>query len=227
MSNFISFSNNQAEKFLKLLELSEAGLSEFITLISERLEDLTAKDVAWATTSSLKKVDRKLAFSILDVLMPFCFGFASKGEKVETTVNSALAALALTVPGEQLAIGKRTELKKRLTKLLNADGFMLKAKAFRLLHDTSNTFSEASILSDIRPIFLDQPSLTVEAAVVIHNLKIDYHQDGGSTKQLYVSMDSVDLAKLAKTIDRALKKDSALSKVISKANLAFIQTKAH
>lgn len=96
------------------------------------------------------------------------------------------------------------------------------AKAVSVLNQQERLFLDARIMSDIRPIFGEDPSEQPTGAVVVHTLSIEHHTDG-HMKIFNVAMDRNDLAELKVTVDRAITKAGTLSDVVEAAGLALFE----
>jgi hypothetical protein len=91
-------------------------------------------------------------------------------------------------------------------------------KAGKLVIDNPSIFLDSRILTDIRPVFLIDPGESPVLGVIQHTLQITYLSDSGE-KEFYVSLDSLDLARLREVVSRALEKDTTTAKVIESAGL--------
>lgn len=109
-----------------------------------------------------------------------------------------------------------------LARLVETDVLLTSAKAVSVLNQQERLFHEARIMSDIRPVFGDDPTERPAGAVVVHTLSIKYHADG-EMKTINVAMDRNDLAELTAALDRAMKKADVLSSVVEAADLALFE----
>ncbi len=102
-------------------------------------------------------------------------------------------------------------LRERLTGLLLLDATVgITAKAFALRVDGLRSLCESpKIITDIRPVFVEQQEPVPAAAMILHSLHLRYH-DGDSVQDLSLSVDHADLHELAYLIDRALRKERVL-----------------
>ncbi len=77
------------------------------------------------------------------------------------------------------------------------------------------------MLTDIRPVFGVRPEAP-QAAVIVHNLRIHYHQ-GGAHRDFLVTMDSQDIQDLIDTLERAKVKAENLKVVLATAGIPDIE----
>lgn len=109
-------------------------------------------------------------------------------------------------------------LRARFEKLLTTNSFNILSKAKRLQRDGERLYCDSKILSDIRPVFSDDPTSRPLGAVVTHTLRLGYHE-GGDHKEFRLILDSVDLDMLADVIFRAKAKDGTLRELLKDATL--------
>lgn len=117
---------------------------------------------------------------------------------------------------------KREVLAERLVRLLQIRSVAKVAKAFDMLFEHERVFHGARVITDIRPVFSDNVSEGAVGAVLLHTLKLDLHVASGSS-ELYVALDSRDLQRLKKVLQRALDKDRELRKFMAAAGLALLE----
>jgi len=93
------------------------------------------------------------------------------------------------------------------------------AKAKDLLYDHENTFCDARVITDIRPVFdTDVKQVPTEAAVT-HTLKIEYHR-GTKHTEIHIAVDMDDIDYLMSILWRAKEKSETLSGMLGKVGLA-------
>jgi hypothetical protein len=91
----------------------------------------------------------------------------------------------------------------------------VRAKAFRVRSQHGRIFLRSEIYSDIRTVFqTNDPNIRPDVAVLLHSLKLTC-MEGRERRDFYVTMDHRDLQQLARTVDRALKKNATLSRMIT------------
>jgi len=103
---------------------------------------------------------------------------------------------------------------KLLPKLLAVDTVRIRSKAAYLRTDHARAFKSARVLTDLRPIFGLNESTTIEGAVVMHTLKLEYYQDDFA-RDFFVTLDDVDLETLRLAVVRAQNKAKALRASVS------------
>jgi hypothetical protein len=110
----------------------------------------------------------------------------------------------------------------RLAGLLAADSFnILSVKAKELQLQAERLFCEARVLTDIRPVFGDKPGDAPTAMVIIHTLKIVFHE-ALTHEEFYVALDAEDIASLKRTLERAEEKARSLKALLDTNGLRSI-----
>jgi len=123
-----------------------------------------------------------------------------------------------------------SSLKQDFTALLSCDEtFGLTAKAFDIRKQHPHVYCTARILTDIRPVFRQDPEAAPVAAFVTHALRISSHDEGdfSGVKDFFVSLDADDLRELRKLIDRALMKEASLKSLIQTSDVQYLDLEGH
>jgi hypothetical protein len=115
--------------------------------------------------------------------------------------------------------------RSRLSSLLVIDSLNLVTfKAKELQIDSERTFCDVRILTDVRPVFGEDPTQTPADAIVIHTLKLGYHDSNSrGHKEFFVALDNADIDSLMKTLQRAKDKVASLKPVIDKSGMRSIE----
>ena len=109
-----------------------------------------------------------------------------------------------------------------MEKLLSVDrAIAITAKARAVAAEQHNVFCGVKIYSDIRPIF-SAAADSIPGALVLHNLKIRYHQSG-EQKEIYFALENSELNDLRMAVERAEKKAKQLRAVIAKSGIDYLE----
>jgi hypothetical protein len=100
----------------------------------------------------------------------------------------------------------------RLARLLALDSLnLIDAKAKELQSEAERTFCDTRIVTDLRPVFGSNVAGSPDAMIIVHTLKIGYHDAGDQKhKEMYFALDTDDIGKLAEALRRAQDKTKAL-----------------
>ena len=77
------------------------------------------------------------------------------------------------------------------------------------------------IVTDIRPIFDEEPETGIQAATVTHNIQMTYVQDN-EYKVFYFGADDKNLKQVLKQARRALAKSRAAGELVNKAGARIL-----
>jgi hypothetical protein len=133
-----------------------------------------------------------------------------------------LARLVSESPDLEIPNERREQFGAVLQRLIELEVLATTAKALAVLTRHEHVFQDARIMTDIRPVFRDDPSERPTGAVIIHTLSLEHYTDG-ETRTFNVAMDAGDLAKLGAAIERATAKGGALVDVIESCGLALFE----
>lgn len=139
---------------------------------------------------------------------------------VEEFVEEVCDALE-SLPSDELRLphSEREAFRRKLTILLSADVFSLVSKAYDLATEDERVYCQGRILTDLRPIFGSRVEDGPRAMVIVHHLKLSYHQGSERHQEFHIALDSDDLQALRKLIDRAEAKASSLRSTLKGTRL--------
>lgn len=165
----------------------------------------------------LKAVERRSILSTIYSLISLKIGAEeAKEEFVDDIVTSYYEI------NPELKETNRKKLIDNLQILLEADGKVKQTiKAATLLRENEKIFIESRVLSDIRIVFEENISNPEQCAVILHQLKIAYHENG-DPKEFFVALDNDDLKQLRENADRAIEKDKLIRNNTYK-DISFIE----
>lgn len=207
------------EGILLLAAASDEAFAEILSALKKAPAHMTniRELAAWVgpETSSTPKSD---SAKIVDALTSLY--------RLQKRTSFSVSKIAHDVANgaEELELEARNRLQKRLELALPLDALnVTSAKARELLMDREKAYCDAKIVTDIRPVFGDDVD-SPEAAIIIHTLKLGFHDSGSNShKDIYVALDSRDIADLKKILERAELKETRLKTVISAAQLKQVE----
>ncbi|MEH2253582.1 hypothetical protein [Nostoc sp.] len=188
----------------------------------------TVKNVLYNISERIvktQKLDRRTAVNIVETLVSL-----RQFYKEENLSNEDIVVLISKYIEEdsefEVKIEQIERFSKRLSSLLKAlesiaFSLDISEKASNLLIEHERIFSDSRIVTDIRPVFDSETEKKVKAAILIHTLKIQY-RDVGGTKEFYVALDSDDLDNLYEQIVIAINHRDVLGSVLQKAEIECI-----
>jgi hypothetical protein len=112
------------------------------------------------------------------------------------------------------------EAEEFLARVMELPSMVTSAKASDLLTEYDRIFGDARIVTDIRPVFMEDPQEMANGAVIVSTLKVQY-QDSQGISSFYVALDTQDLVALKKVVDRALLKVDTVKEELDRAKLEY------
>lgn len=209
------------------------GFSDLIEMGPEKIKILATEVAGYDLTLDTTELARKLG-TAMDIP-------SAKLERVLHTVliplNSLRAAFRnspkefLELLGELIARQntewhsengeKWAQLTEEIEPLLTPDGFFAQlGKTFQLLASRPTVARNLRILTELRPVFDDELSLT-KAMVVTSTLVVEYEQDDES-RSLHLTIDQSDLRLIQEQLDRAEKKVRLLEEQAKKLGVPIL-----
>ena len=192
-----SFTDTDFEQILKILGAATPASepSDILPSLRTHLPDFPADDV------------QKFLDTIYSLYMYRSHADAPIDEFVadlsEAIRHSANKDLQTADPAELALLGSR------LKSLLGVRPLSILSKAHGLRTDFANIFSDAKVISDIRPIWDGAVTNPPEGVVITQTLKLEYSSIDGS-EELYLYLDKDDIALLISVLTRAQEKIATL-----------------
>lgn len=196
-----------------------------------QLTDAEAGEVIDALNGTAPLADRDRLLDALDATSPFAddgaggvvdalIGIHGLRSAEGWGIDETARAIAWSL--DDLDDAARSRLVARLVRALESEGLLLTSKALDVLTDHDRVYLEARILTDLRPVFLDDPTSGIQAGVIVHTLRINHLVDGAEAS-FYVALDEADLEDLQGTLDRAVEKADHLRGFAAQAELDLYQ----
>lgn len=213
-------------EYAVLKNIAELPEESFSALV-KALADTDLKLIQQDFSDDLSKRVPALKGSELKSILRTVSSFVSAIERNTKTAQEFGADLLETIREEKpkhFPLDKAELLETRLQKIFSAGRVIsLTSKAFDVMTEQDRIYCGGRVLSDVRPVFLGGAD-SISAAVVIHNLRLAYHQDGEHL-EFSVAMNRTDLRSLIEALERAEKKDQALRSFIQNAGVPFFEDK--
>ncbi len=227
----ISIPEEYVDGFRKLLAFPEEHVTGLLAVLRQEppsLDSLSSLPhrIASKIRANMPSVSLRDAEDIADVVVSLFWLLA----RWEITVSDLAEAVSRAIdesgveefklPGEA-----REQFKHRLVGILEAGSIHLGLKAGELLTEHEHTIHDARVLTDVRPVFGSNPEEPPEANVLVHMLKLSYHDESEEVKEIYVALDTGDVNRLISTLERANKKAESLKKMLEPTGVPYIDAK--
>lgn len=215
--------NSEFAVLRTLVDLEDSVFSAFVKAIEET-------DTKYLGTDFSEQVAPKVPSLKLNQLKPILrtalslYNIMRRRERSPEELASDLKETVEITEPRGFPIQKASILKDRIQKLLGIGKIMaLASRAFDVMTEQERIFCAVRVLSDIRPVFQESTD-AISAAVVIHNLRIAYHQDG-EHKEFAVAMNLDDVRKVKDAMERAERKSYTLKAFVQNSGVTYFEDK--
>lgn len=204
--------------FAKIKELTPADLDSLVAALEKAQSVGRVKEVTSVVIKHVPTLSRTDVESILRTLYSVCAFVSDEETPLFEHLSELTSAMqASGRPELALSENEKIDFEKRLNRLLSVKTVIISSKVERLRLDYPNTLHDATILSDIRPIF-DKPNERPVGCAIAHTLEIEYHESGDH-KEFYVVLDNDGLQKMKRIIQRAEAKTESLKALLKVTGL--------
>jgi hypothetical protein len=205
---------------IRLAGLPQDAFQEFVSALESAPLQLDTGDLAAALAPRLRHADPTELPGLLEALNTLGFVKASSDVDLEQFVDDIQDALQKHAKQHPFDL---EVLKLRLKALLSLPAIGVPAKARTLLIEDEHVFCRARIVTDIRPVFASNVTERPSAVVLVHKLKLSYHQ-GTTVRDFYVTMDEDDIGTLVAQLNRARQKAATLHPLLRNSGLPYLDT---
>ena len=207
----------------RIIAMENAAADELFTALDKATPTLMARDFA----EQLAKTVTRLPSSEIRQLLGVVLGmYQARGasdmspldfaEEICKVIEESKSDV-LKIPAE-----RREDVRQRLAKLLGYENSLgVTSKALDVMTEHERILCGARIVTDIRPVF-GRPTDKPTAAVIVHNLKISYHQDD-EHREFYVALDTEDVVRLRTLLERAEMKAQSLEALLQRAATPYLK----
>ena len=178
---------------------------------------LARRDLTNRLLASVTSLDEDAAREFLDITL----SLASLRVDQEMTVDELAEAVSAS-SDLQISDEERLKLKTRISALLDLPDVQHLAKAADVLVQSERSFHDAKVITDVRPVFADDPSEGPFGAIILHNLAIEF-QGPSQIETWFVTLDERDLRRLREVLERAAQKGQTLHQFMGTAHLASFE----
>jgi hypothetical protein len=204
---------------VNIIRLSEESVGALAKALANVEISIDPEEMAKHISSNISSIPLEQLSTIIDTLYSIYHFREFSGFGLSRFLNDLIEGIATSSYPE--LDNKNIDydiLRARFEKLLNINSIRIVSKAARLQTDGERLYCSSKILSDIRPVFNEDPSIRPIGAVITHTLKIVYHS-GKDLEEFHVVLDSYELETLKDVIVRACIKDETLRTLMEETNL--------
>jgi hypothetical protein len=196
-----------------LRDLPEEGAERLFSALELGTPVATQSKLLASLADKLPEFDPDKASSLLDALLSLNAFRTSHSYPMDDVAKAVSVAEGLREDGVDSA-----QFAQRLAKVLGTATLTLTAKAIDVSAADERIYHSCRIVTDVRPIFGDDPNEPPVSAVVVHSLQATYYKDN-RIESFHVALDDDDLTKLKEVVDRASSKAASLRAFLESAGL--------
>jgi hypothetical protein len=200
------------------LSLSHEAFEQFLSQLQSAPMSFSDSELADNLTTSTRLIPPDTVSSIVEMLVTFQWIPSSAGVSTDEFLNDLVEAINESDIKTSIEL-QPEEIRLRLAGLLGAKSIAFAASARQLRRNYERTFCSAELFTDIRPMFGNGDDNSALAAIVVHTLKISYHERN-LLRDFFVALTSDDLDILEELIENAREQSEHLDSVLDSANLA-------
>jgi len=134
----------------------------------------------------------------------------------------ATASKLAQASGVALSDDERSRARARLAQALGSPGLRLASKATDLLYANERNIESFRIVTEMRPLFEEDPSVIPSSAVIVHRLEVDFFGQTGASETRHFGLDDNDLDRLHETVLRARAKAQTMEKLATQSGLTLL-----
>jgi hypothetical protein len=185
--------------------LSEADREQLVAAIEQTAPDLFVRPFASAVAQRAG-ADAKFVEELCFFLAEW---FALLSENPREYLERIVEFLA--VPGGEPGKADESDtLRSQWRRVMQADATLgVTLKAFDVLRRQANAYQKAVTTTEIRPVYLTDPTKAPKHAIVLHQLHVTYHTEYG-TQTAHIAIDGPSVVALMGVLERALTKEQTL-----------------
>jgi hypothetical protein len=222
---------------LTVPERHRPGLAAIVKLTPDAVDGLiSALTQASSSSASTESVLAKMPSGLTDlpdsaleaivrtILSLYTLRVRSEQPATELAEDIVDAVMDGEYPSLHITDEEGAELHDKLTNLLSIDPLAYRLKTTDVMTQHERWLCSARILTDIRPIFGMTPDSEPVDAVIIHTLKITYHDGTGSTtKDIFFAMDDETIQDLRDILERADMKSHRLKGMMKRIGSGHVE----
>jgi hypothetical protein len=200
-----------------------SALDQLVAKRVERPSTSPSQPVTELTAQAIESISLRDRPDMRDIAAALASMYAVKQQRDYSTDEFVGLIADALQEVDQLKIDERESFTKKLHALLDSDVFNIIAKIEDLATEDERRFCHARILTDLRPVFGNNPADGFKAMIVMHHLKLAFHTNSPGDHDLHVVLDAEDLQELRRVIDRAEAKAHSLKATLKNVRLFGVE----
>jgi hypothetical protein len=196
-----------------LRDLSDEATGRMVSALELQPPVATRSALLASLSNEVPEFDSATRSSLLDALLSLNVFRTSHSYLAEEVARGVGAADGISDAGAENA-----KFVDRLAKLLGSPTLTLTAKAMDVSMADERIYHSCRIVTDVRPIFGEDPTRPPVSAVVVHSLQVSYYREN-RIEGFHLAIDDSDLASLKEVVNRASSKAASLRAFLESTGL--------
>lgn len=211
--------------FVEIRGLDEEQVEELVSALEGEPPTLSRSRLRLRVASKVSTIARGDLDQVMEALVSLYALQDNMGLATPDFVNAICDAM------DESAVVKlwfeddedREYFKARLTQLLGVDSLDISARATDLMYEHEHTVhGPMRVITDIRPIFGPNPEGEPKGTIIVHTLKISYHESR-QIKEFFISLDPEQVSELMGALGRANLKAESLKRKLAGTIAPYIE----
>jgi hypothetical protein len=208
----------------KISRLDDESTHELWTALQQTPSSTDSDTLVSAVAAAVDTIAVSDLEEIVPALLHY-YAFRDATQSSASEVAEGIAHEMEEIPSTSLRLSPKDSetLQARLLELLSIDSLYAIARAARLSLENEHSFTEARVVTDIRPVFdQERPEAPPTGAIVVHTLRITYVSDNNEIKNFFVALDTNEVRELLKHLERADLKAESIKKILDATEMDYI-----
>jgi hypothetical protein len=203
--------------FKLLADMGDTEFAELVAAMSETQPTFHVPPFAAHVAAKLESVTLDTIAKIVVALVPLIGNMSDADDP--SSIAAELAQASRDPNQLKFSVKRAKVLQSRLQTLFEIeDSLGAVAKARAIYRSEAHDFCDAKIITDIRPIFRLDASHDPKSAVLVHTLRIGYHENGDEHHHDFtVTVDDAGLEAIGNAVARAREKAQTSVRLIEKS----------
>jgi hypothetical protein len=206
------------EGLLLLFRLTDAQTDELVHALERAPLRFSSVQLASELASQISSISPSNLTQLTEALLATYVVFTTSDVDVNMFVDDLYESVLQQVKSPPES---DTGVKSRLLRLYGIDRLAVSTKAKLIVTEHQHSFCNARLFTDIRPIFGQDATAQPSGAMLVHTLKLHYHE-GTEFKEFFVALDSDDLENLRSILKRASEKAESLKDFIKSTSITYV-----
>lgn len=200
-----------------LTNLPADEFAETLSSLEGPHDRLATERLATSVANVVASLDVDQAAELLEAVFSLLALLPESGEGAEELAQRISESSDLDADDDET----REQVATRLLAMMNIETVRIAGRSLDLMTENARTLHETRIVTEVRPVFGAEVKDGAKAAMVVSELKIEFHDADRTVDAHFYAVDRSDLERLRDVIDRAIDKTDVLKSLIVDAGMPY------